>query len=79
MKIPQLRKQPEKKSCHGFEWIDNYSWIHQNNCLEILSDTTKLDPEVRKYLEEENAFTKENMKDTLDLQKKLFDEIKRSR
>ena len=76
MKIPQLRKQPEKKSCHGFEWIDNYSWIHQNNCLEILSDTTKLDPEVRKYLEEENAFTKENMKDTLDLQKKLFDEIK---
>ena len=75
MKIPQLRKQPEKKSCHGYTWIDDYSWIHQDNCLEILRDTSKLNPEVRKYLEEENAYTKENMKDTKDLQKKLFAEI----
>ncbi len=75
MKIPQLRKQPEKKSCHGYSWIDEYSWIHQNNCLEILRDTSKLNPEVKKYLEEENNFTKENMKDTKDLQKKLFNEI----
>ena len=75
MKIPQLRKQPEKKSCHGHTWKDDYSWIHQNNCLEILRDTSKLNPEVRKYLEEENAYTKENMKDTEDLQKKLFKEI----
>ena len=57
MKIPQLRKQPEKKSCHGYKWIDNYSWIHQDNCLEILRDTSKLNPEVRKYLDEENAFS----------------------
>ena len=75
MKIPQLRKQPEKKSCHGYSWIDEYSWIHQDNCLEILKDTRKLNPEVRKYLEEENAYTKEKMKDTESLQKKLFDEI----
>ena len=75
MKIPQLRKQPEKKSCHGYTWIDDYSWIHQDNCLEILRDTSKLNPEVRKYLEEENTYTKENMKDTKDLQKKLFAEI----
>ncbi len=73
--IPRLRKQPEKKSCHGFTWIDEYSWIHQDNCLEILRDTNKLNPEVRKYLDEENAYTKEKMKDTKDLQKKLFDEI----
>ena len=73
--IPRLRKQPEKKSCHGFTWIDEYSWIHQYNCLEILRDTNKLNPEVRKYLDEENAYTKEKMKDTKDLQKKLFDEI----
>ena len=75
MKIPQLRKQPEKKSCHGYSWVDEYSWIHQNNCLEILTDTSKLNPEVRKYLDEENAYTKENMKDTENLQKKLFNEI----
>ena len=75
MKIPQLRKQPEKKSCHGYTWIDEYSWIHQDNCLDILKDPNKLNSEVRKYLEEENAYTNENMKNTENLQKKLFKEI----
>ncbi len=75
MKIPQLRKQPEKKSCHGYSWKDDYSWIHQDNCLEILRDTSKLNPEVRQYLEEENIYTKKNMRDTENLQKKLFREI----
>ena len=57
--IPRLRKDPEKKSCHGQNWVDDYSWIHQDNCLEILQDTSKLNPEVRKYLEAENQYTKE--------------------
>ena len=73
--IPRLRKQPEKKSCHGQKWIDEYSWIHQDNCLEILRDPRKLNPEVRKYLEEENSYTKEKMKDTENIQKKIFKEI----
>ena len=51
--IPRLRKQPEKKTCHSYTWIDEYSWIHQDNCLEILRDTSKLNPEVKKYLESE--------------------------
>ena len=51
--LPRLRKQPEKKSCHGQKWIDEYSWMHQDNCLEILRDPRKLTPEVRNYLEEE--------------------------
>ena len=42
MKIPQLRKQTEKKSCHNYTWVDDYSWIHQENCLEILRDKNKL-------------------------------------
>ena len=42
MKIPQLRKQTEKKSCHGYTWEDDYSWVHQENCLEILRDKSKL-------------------------------------
>ena len=74
--IPRLRKQPEKKNCHQVEWIDNYSWIKQKDCLEILRDSKKLNPEVKKYLEAENSFTKKNMKDTEVLQKKLFNEIK---
>ena len=76
MKVPQLRKKLEIKSCHSKSWEDNYSWIHQKNILEVLKDKNKLNPEVREYLEEENAFTDYHLKDTKNLQKKLFDEIK---
>ena len=76
MKIPQLKKKPELKSCHNTTWEDNYSWIHQDNILEVLKDNSKLLPEVRQYLEEENNFTEHNLKDTKKYQKILFDEIK---
>ena len=76
MKIPQLRKKPETKTCHNTTWEDNYSWIHQENILEVLKDKDKLDPEVKKYLTQENEHTENHLKDTKDLQKKLFNEIK---
>ena len=76
MKIPQLEKKPEIKSCHDIKWKDDYSWIHQKNILEVLKDGSKLLPEVKKYLEEENAYTEYNLKDTKKLQKELFKEIK---
>ena len=76
MNIPKLRKQPIIKSCHNIEWEDEYAWVHQENILEVLKDGSKLLPEVKKYLEEENAFTKKTMAETEPLQKKLFDEIK---
>jgi len=76
MKIPQLKKKPEIKSCHNVVWEDDYSWIHQKNILEVLKDAKKLDPEVRKYLEEENSFTDFHLSNTKEIQKILFDEIK---
>ena len=71
MKIPQLTKKPELKSCHNVDWEDNYSWIHQNNILEVLRDSSKLLPDVRKYLEEENAYTEYHLK-TLKAFKKNY-------
>jgi len=76
MKVPHLRKKRELKSCHNTSWEDNYSWIHQKNILEVLKDKNKLDPEVEEYLIQENNYTEYHLKDTKDLQKKLFDEIK---
>ena len=76
MKVPQLRKIPEIKSCHNITWEDDYSWIHQKNILEVLKDKNKLNPEVKKYLIEENNYTEYHLKDTKNLQKKIFDEIK---
>jgi len=76
MNIPKLRQQKTIKKCHGISWEDNYAWIHQENILEVLKDPNKLNPEVRKYLEENNKYTEYHLMDTKKLQKKLFDEIK---
>ena len=76
MNIPKLRQQKTIKKCHGISWQDNYAWIHQKNILKVLKDPTTLNPEVRKYLEENNNYTEYHLKDTKKFQKKLFDEIK---
>ena len=76
MKVPYLKKKSEIKSYHNTQWEDNYSWIHQKNILEVLRDKTKLDPEVKKYLDEENSYAEHHLKDTKNLQKILFNEIK---
>ena len=73
MKIPQLKKKSEIKTCHNISWEDDYSWIHQDDILEVLKDSKKLNPEVRKYLEEENSYTDFHLLDTKNIQKKLFD------
>ena len=75
MKIPQLKKKAEIKTCHNISWEDDYSWIHQNDILEVLKDNKKLNPEVRKYLEEENSYTDFHLSDTKNIQKELFDEM----
>ena len=71
MKIPQLRQKLEVKNYHGFKLKDEYSWVHQKDIIEVLKDSSKLNPEVRKYLEEENAYTKFHLRDAENLQKKL--------
>ena len=72
MKIPQLEKKTEIKSCHDVRWKDNYSWIHQSNILDVLKDGSKLLAEVRKYLEEENTYTQFHLKKNKKITKRTF-------
>ena len=62
---------------HGYKLEDDYAYVDQpNTILEVLQNPKKILPEVRKYLEENNKLTEEYFKDTKDIQKKLFLEIK---
>ena len=70
MNIPKLRKQPTIKTCHSISWEDDFSWVHQENILEVLKDGSKLLPEVKNYLDEENTYTQKQLEDTKPLQKK---------
>ena len=74
---PKLKQKLEIKKYHGYEIKDEFSWVHQKNILEVLKDSSKLNPEVREYLKKENVYTEFQMKDTEEFQKILFKEIKK--
>ena len=76
MKLPQLQKQRTNKNYHGITINDDYAWVDQPDILEVLKDSSKLLPEVKKYVEENNNITEQYFADSKNLQKKLFDEIK---
>ena len=76
MKLPQLKKKPQLKTCHNSSWVDDYSWIHQDNILEVLKDSKKLNHEVKKYLEEENFYTDFHLSDTKNIQKNYLVKLK---
>lgn len=64
MKAPIAKKIPKELTLHNHTRIDNYFWLNDRE-----------NPEVIAYLEAENAYTKEQLKNTETLQKELFDEI----
>jgi oligopeptidase B len=61
---PVAKKIPHVTEINGHQLTDNYFWLRE-----------KSNPEVRAYLEAENAYTDALMKPTELLQKKLYDEM----
>jgi oligopeptidase B len=61
---PVAKKAPHVTEVNGHKMVDNYFWLRD-----------KPNPEVRAYLEAENAYTDTVMKPTEAFQKKLYDEM----
>jgi oligopeptidase B len=61
---PVAKKIPKVTEIHGVKLVDNYYWLRD-----------KSNPEVRAYLEAENAYTAAVMKPTEPFQKKLYGEM----
>ena len=76
MIIPKLKKIENEKKYHDIILNDEYAWVDQPDILEVLKDANKLNPDVKEYIEANNKITDEYFKDTKDLQKSLFTEIK---
>ena len=74
--VPKVNKILNTVKIHNEELIDNYSWIKQKNWKEVILDPNKLNTPVKKYLDEENLFKEEQLKDIKDIEKKLFEELK---
>jgi oligopeptidase B len=61
---PIAKKVPHITEVNGHKMVDNYFWLRD-----------KPNPEVKAYLEAENAYTDAVMKPTEPFQKKLYDEM----
>ncbi len=61
---PAAKKVPNVTEVNGHKLVDNYYWLRD-----------KTNPEVKAYLESENAYTDAVMKPTEPLQKTLYDEM----
>lgn len=53
MKPPVAKKEPKVLKIHGYEITDNYAWLRDRS--------ENKNPEVIKYLEDENAYTESHM------------------
>ena len=62
---PVAPRRPTVLRAHGDERVDDWFWLRDRD-----------DPQVREYLEAENAYTREAMARTEPLQQQLFEEIK---
>jgi oligopeptidase B len=73
---PLAEIRPAKDLHHGIERVDNYAWLRAPNWQEVMRDPAALGPDIRFYLEAENAYTAKAMADTEALQETLFKEMK---
>ncbi len=73
---PIAAKHPETVTHHGHTRTDDYAWLRAENWQEVMRDPSVLAPEIRAYLEAENAYFEARMADTEALQEALFQEMR---
>jgi oligopeptidase B len=73
---PRAIRRALASTYHGITRIDDYAWLRASNWQTVMRDPSVLDPEIRAYLDAENAYTAAVMGDTEALQQRLFAEMK---
>lgn len=75
MKPPVAVQQPETLKTHNDIRIDEYYWMRLSDEQKEAGESDEQTKAVLDYLKEENAYTKEVMKSTEELQETLYNEI----
>ncbi len=74
--VPVAPRRPHSFTHHGITVTDDYAWLKDANWQEVLHDPSVLDPDIRTYLEAENAYAEQLLGHTAPLQKKLVAEMR---
>ncbi len=73
---PIAPRRPHNFTHHGITVADDYAWLKDENWQEVLRDPSVLQPDIRIYLEAENAYSDAVLGHTDPLQKKLVAEMR---
>jgi oligopeptidase B len=73
---PVAPRRPHSFTRHGITVADDYAWLKDKDWQDVLRDPSMLDPDIRKYLEAENAYTESLLGHTAPLQKTLVAEMR---
>ena len=73
---PIAPRRPHSFTTHGVTVVDDYAWLKDENWQEVLRDPGVLNPDIRTYLEAENAYTESLLGHTAPLQKTLVAEMR---
>lgn len=73
---PIANKKPSACSAHGKKWTDDYAWLRADNWQQALRQPDVLPCAVKSYLQQENAYFRETMEGTQDLQQQLINEMR---
>jgi oligopeptidase B len=76
MPAPVAPRHPHSFTTHGITVSDDYAWLKDAKWQEVLRDPSVLEPEIRTYLEAENAYTESLLGGTAALQTKLVAEMR---
>jgi oligopeptidase B len=76
MPAPVAPRHPHSFTTHGITVTDDYAWLKDAKWQEVLRDPSVLEPEIRTYLEAENAYTESLLGGTAALQTKLVAEMR---
>ncbi len=56
--------------------VDNYAWLKDDNWQQVMRDPSLLKPDIRAYLDEENAYREAVMAPTAALQERIYQEMR---
>jgi len=73
---PIAPRRPSRRTLHGVALTDDYAWLKDENWQQVLRDPSRLDPDIRSYLEAENRYTEAILAPTEALQKTLVAEMR---
>ncbi len=73
---PVAPRRPHSFTRHGITVSDDYAWLKDDNWQEVLRDPSVLKPDIRAYLEAENAYADAVLGGTVPLQQTLVAEMR---